>query len=345
MKSSRILVLLAAAAVAFPGFAAEELMKAAQAQFSPIPATPPVLPGNAATPAKVELGKMLYFDPRISASHAISCNSCHSVGLGGVDTQEKSIGHHWERGGRNAPTVFNAVFNTSQFWDGRAKDLEAQAGGPMVNPVEMASPTAHVAVQLAAIPGYVTAFRAAFPGEASPVTLANAQKAIAAFEAVLITPNAPFDKFLKGDAAALTATEKSGLKLFMDKGCVACHRGINIGGSMYAQFGVVEKPSASILPPEDKGRIMVTKTASDEYVFKVPTLRNIALTAPYFHSGKAWDLRQAVELMGTSQLGVKLTDDETDRVVAFLKSLTGEQPKVVYPTLPPGVASTPQPAP
>jgi cytochrome c peroxidase len=345
MRSFRILVMLAAAAVCFPASAADELMKAAQAQFSPIPATPPALPGNPATPAKVELGKMLYFDPRISASHAISCNSCHSVGLGGVDAQETSIGHHWERGGRNAPTVFNAVFNTTQFWDGRAKDLEAQAGGPMVNPIEMASPTTHVAEQLAAIPGYVTAFRAAFPGEASPVTLANSQKAIAVFEAVLITPNAPFDKFLKGEAAALTATEKSGLKLFMDKGCVACHRGVNIGGSMYAQFGAVEKPGASILPPEDKGRMVVTKAASDEYVFKVPTLRNIALTAPYFHSGKTWDLREAVAIMGTSQLGIRLTDDESDRVVAFLNSLTGEQPKVVHPTLPPGVASTPRPAP
>ena len=145
MKSFCIPVLLAAAAVTLPTYAAEELMTAAQAQFNPIPTTPPALPGNPATPAKVELGKMLYFDPRLSASHAISCNSCHSVGLGGVDAQETSIGHHWQRGGRNAPTVFNAVFNTAQFWDGRAKDLEEQAGGPMVNPIEMASPTVHVA--------------------------------------------------------------------------------------------------------------------------------------------------------------------------------------------------------
>jgi cytochrome c peroxidase len=345
MKPVRILVLLASAIAVFPAVAAEDLMKAAQAQFAPIPAAPPALPGNPATPAKVELGKMLYFDPRLAVSHAISCNSCHNVGLGGVDTQETSIGHHWQRGGRNAPTVFNAVFNTAQFWDGRAKDLEEQAGGPMINPIEMASPTAHVAEQLAAIPGYVTAFRTAFPGEASPVTLANAQKAIALFEATLITPNAPFDKFLQGNAAALSAKEKSGLQLFMDKGCAACHSGINVGGGMYAPFGIVENPGASILPPGDKGRIAVTKTASDEYVFKVPTLRNIALTAPYFHSGKSWDLRQAVAVMGSSQLGIHLTDDETDRIVSFLQSLTGEQPKVVYPTLPPGVASTPQPAP
>lgn len=326
-----------------PVFAAEELMKAAQAQFKPIPENPPALPGNPATPQKLQLGKMLYFDPRLSASHAISCNSCHNVGLGGVDAQETSIGHHWQRGGRNAPTVFNAVFNIAQFWDGRAKDLEAQAGGPMVNPIEMASPTAHVAEQLAATPGYVTAFRAAFPGSTNPVTLENAQRAIAVFEATLITPNAPFDKYLKGDAAALTSTQKSGLKLFIDKGCAACHNGINVGGGRYAPFGVVEKPGASFLPPEDKGRFMVTKTVSDEYVYKVPTLRNIALTAPYFHAGNCWDLRQAVAVMGTSQLGVQLTEDEINRITAFLDTLTGDQPAIVYPTLPPSVAETPQP--
>ena len=203
---------------------------------------------------------MLYFDPRLSASHAISCSSCHNVGLGGVDAQETSIGHRWQRGGRNAPTVFNAVFNTAQFWDGRAKDLEQQAGGPMVNPIEMASPTEHVIEQLAAIPGYVAAFRAAFPGESKPVTLANAQKAIAVFEATLITPNAPFDKYLQGDASALTATQKQGLQLFMDKGCAACHNGINVGGGMYAPFGVVENPGAELLPPNDKGRFTVTKS-------------------------------------------------------------------------------------
>jgi cytochrome c peroxidase len=342
MRLSSVFGLLVVATVS-PLWAADELMTAAQAQFKPLPATPPTLTGNAATLEKVELGKMLYFDPRLSASHAISCNSCHNVGLGGVDAEETSIGHHWQRGGRNAPTVLNAVFNTAQFWDGRAKDLEAQAGGPMVNPIEMASPKAHVAEQLAAIPGYLASFKAAFPGEANPVTLANAQKAIAVFEATLITPNAPFDKYLKGDAAALSARQKSGLKLFMDKGCAACHNGINVGGGMYAPFGVVEKPDASLLPPNDKGRFAVTKSPGDEYVYKVPTLRNIALTAPYFHTGKAWDLRQAIAVMGSSQLGAQLSDDETDRIAVFLESLTGEQPKIVYPLLPPGVAGTPRP--
>jgi len=343
MRIARWLLLAASLSSSLSVVAADDLMASAQARFKPVPQSPPSLPGNPATPAKVELGKMLYFDPRLSASHAISCNSCHNVGLGGVDAEETSIGHHWQRGGRNAPTVLNSVFNTAQFWDGREKDLEAQAGGPMVNPIEMASPKEHVGEQLAAIPGYVTAFKAAFPGMADPVSLANAQKAIAVFEATLITPNAPFDRYLKGDSAALTNPQKEGLRVFMSKGCVACHNGINVGGGMYAAFGAVEKPGADLLPPSDKGRFAVTKTATDEYVFKVPTLRNITLTAPYFHTGRSWDLRQAVAVMGTSQLGTELTSQEIDNVVAFLGSLTGEQPKLQYPMLPPGVAATPRP--
>lgn len=343
MRSLRSLALLAALALTVGVSAQDSLLTAAQARFKPIPTTPPALPGNTATPAKVELGTMLYFDPRLSASHAISCSSCHNIGLGGVDAQETSIGHRWQHGGRNAPTVFNAVFNTAQFWDGRAKDLEQQAGGPMVNPLEMASPPEHVVDQLTAIPGYVTAFKAAFPGELQPLSLANAQKAIALFEATLITPNAPFDKYLQGHASALTPTQKQGLQLFMDKGCAACHYGINIGGARYAPFGVVENPGAVLLPPGDKGRFTVTKSVSDEYVFKVPTLRNIALTAPYFHSGRAWDLRQATAVMAVSQLGAHLTADEIEKVAVFLESLTGDQPKIVHPILPPSVTATPRP--
>ena len=332
---------------ALPGaaLAQDELMAKARQQFQPIPTTPPELPGNPATPAKVEFGKMLFFDPRLSASHVISCNSCHNLGLGGADAQSTSLGHRWQHGGRNAPTVLNAVFNKAQFWDGRAKDLEQQAGGPMVNPVEMAAPQAHVAEQLKGIPGYGDAFAKTFPGEPDPITLPNVQKAIAVFEATLITPKAPFDRFLKGDASAMSSAQKAGLGLFMEKGCSACHNGINVGGGMYAPFGVVEKPGAEFLPPSDKGRFMVTKTPSDEYVFKVPTLRNVALTAPYFHTGQAWDLRQAVAVMGESQLGIRLTDDEIDKITAFLDSLTGEQPKVIYPILPPSGAGTPRPQP
>ena len=192
--------------------------------------------------------------------------------------------------------------------------------------------------------GKTPLFRSAV-GKTDPVTLANVQKAVAVFEATLITPNSPFDRFLAGKANALSPKQQAGLVLFMDKGCSSCHNGINVGGGMYAPFGVVEKPGAELLPPNDKGRFMVTKTPGDEYVFKVPTLRNIALTAPYFHTGRSWDLRQAVAVMGTSQLGTQLTDDEVDKITAFLDSLTGDQPKVIYPILPPGGAATPQPQP
>ncbi len=341
------------AAVALPLFlvaagsvgAQEDLLKSVQATFKPIPETPPAVPGVEATADRVELGKMLYFEPRISESHSISCNSCHIVGLGGVDMMETSLGHRWQHGGRNAPTVLNAVFNTAQFWDGRAKDLEQQAGGPMVNPVEMATTHQHVVEQLSGIPGYVAMFQKAFPSDPKPLNIKNVEDAIALFEATLITPNAPFDRYLRGDENALTAEQKEGLRLFMDNGCSGCHNGINVGGGMYAPFGVVERPGADILPPDDKGRFQVTKTVEDEYVFKVPTLRNIALTPPYFHSGRSWDLRQAVAVMGSSQLGIQLTDDQVDKITTFLHSLTGDQPQVVYPILPPSVAATPRPQP
>ncbi len=323
----------------------EKLLATARQNFSVIPSAPPALPGNPATPSKVALGKMLFFDPRLSASHQISCNSCHNVGLGGVDGQSTSLGHRWQHGGRNAPTVLNSVFNKAQFWDGRAKDLEQQAGGPVVNPVEMASPQSHVAEQIKSIPGYLALFSKAFPGEKDPITLTNVQKAIAVFEATLITPNAPFDRYLKGQTTALSPVQKEGLALFIDKGCAACHSGINVGGGQYAPFGVAEKPSADLLPPGDLGRFAVTNTSADKYVYKVPSLRNIALTAPYFHTGKVWDLRQAVALMGTLQLGTKLTSGEIDKITAFLQSLTGDQPQVVYPILPPNVASTSRPQP
>jgi cytochrome c peroxidase len=321
------------------------LMKQARGLFKPLPAAPPALQGNASTPAKLSLGKMLYFEPRLSESHSISCNSCHMVGMGGVDLQETSLGHRWQHGGRNAPTVYNAVFDIAQFWDGRAKDLEQQAGGPLVNPVEMDTSETHVVEQLKGIPGYAPLFARAFPGTGDAVTFDNVRKAIAVFEATLITPNAPFDRYLTGDEKALDARQQEGLALFINKGCAACHSGINVGGGMYAPFGVVERPGADILPPGDKGRFAVTKTVSDEYVFRVPPLRNIALTAPYFHTGKVWDLNQAVAIMGSSQLGTQLTDDEVGKIVDFLGTLTGDQPRVTLPILPPSVATTPRPKP
>jgi cytochrome c peroxidase len=188
-------------------------------------------------------------------------------------------------------------------------------------------------------------FAKAFPEDSDPISIKNVTDSIALFEATLITPNAPFDRYLRGDENALTTEQKEGLQLFVDNGCVACHSGINLGGDQYQPFGVIELPGADFLPPDDKGRFEVTKSVSDEYVFKVPSLRNIALTPPYFHTGKSWDLRQAVAVMGSSQLGIELTGEEVDKISAFLHSLTGEQPQVVYPVLPPSVASTPHPNP
>ena len=236
---------------AFALAADDPLMKQAQGLFQPIPLEPVVVKGVTSTPAMVELGTDLYFDPRLSESHNISCNTCHQIGLGGVDMLPTSIGHKWQKGGRNAPTVLNAVFNVAQFWDGRAADLKAQAGGPIQNPIEMGITHQHAIEMLKGIPGYTKLFGAAYPNNKDPITMPNAVTAIAAFEATLITPNSPFDKFLRGDANTLSAEQKEGLKLFIDTGCAGCHSGINVGGQMYAPFGVVEKPGADILPPND----------------------------------------------------------------------------------------------
>ncbi|WP_338466006.1 cytochrome-c peroxidase [Novosphingobium sp. ZN18A2] len=314
--------------------ASDELMRSARELFKVIPASYKDEPGNTATEAQVALGNMLYHDPRLSGSHALSCASCHNIGLGGGDDASTSVGHKWQEGGRNAPTVLNAVFNTAQFWDGRAKDLYEQAGGPIVNPIEMNSRPGHVPEQLKSIPGYPPLFAKAFPGDKQPVTLENAQKAIAAFETTLITPNAPFDKYLAGDATALSTEQTDGLRLFIDKGCAACHNGINVGGAMYAKFGVVAAPAAKYRPAADKGREAVTNEVSDEYSFKVPSLRNIALTAPYFHTGSVWDLKEAVRVMGQAQLGQQLSDEDVNKISAFLDALTGDQPKVMVPILP-----------
>jgi len=322
---------------------ADDPMKQAQGLFKPIPQTPPAIEGNPASPEKVELGRMLYFDPRLSESHLISCQTCHNVGLAGVDLQETSTGHGWQRGPRNAPTVLNAVYNIAQFWDGRAKDLAEQAKGPVQAGVEMNSTPELAVGTLKSMPGYEKAFAAAFPDKEDPVTFDNMAKAIEVFEATLITPNAPFDKYLKGDAGVLSAQEKKGLSLFMNKGCAGCHNGINVGGQGYFPFGLVKKPGADILPPEDKGRYAVTKTASDEYVFKAPSLRNIARTPPYFHSGQVWNLETAVAVMGSAQLGATLTEQETRDIEAFLVSLNGDLPEVCHPLLPERTAETPQP--
>jgi cytochrome c peroxidase len=340
-------IILASICIAFAplAWAQDELLKQARAAFKPVPSKPPELKGNPANPEKVELGKMLFFDPRLSSSWLISCNTCHNIGLGGVDLLETSIGHGWQKGPRNSPTVLNAVFNVAQFWDGRARDLREQAKGPVQAAVEMNSTPDRVVRTLKSIPEYVERFRKGFPGEADPVTFENMAKAIEVFEATLLTPDSRFDRYLNGDTRALKPEELEGLKVFMEKGCRSCHGGVNLGGTGYFAFGVVEKPGADVLPPDDKGRFEVTKTASDEYVFKSPSLRNIALTPPYFHSGKVWSLRQAVAIMGSAQLGATLTDKEVDAIVAFLHTLTGRQPAVTYPVLPPHTESTPLPEP
>ncbi|MCG8317858.1 MAG: cytochrome-c peroxidase [Cytophagales bacterium] len=321
---------------------AEELREAALELFAPLPSTVPAVKDNRITPEKIELGKALFFDPRLSASGVFSCNSCHNVGTGGDDNLETSIGHGWQKGPRNSPTVFNAVFNEAQFWDGRAEDLKAQAKGPIQAGVEMANTPENVIRTLVSMPQYVAWFEGAFPGEADPVTFDNMARAIEAFEATLITP-APFDAYLNGDDQALTLDQKQGLALFMEKGCVACHNGVNVGGHGYYPFGVIERPGADILPENDKGRFAVTQTADDEYVFRASPLRNIAVTAPYFHSGKVWDLEQAVGIMGSSQLGEELNDEEVRLITAFMHSLTGEVPAVIYPILPAETATTPRP--
>ena len=318
---------------------ADDLMDRANSMFEPIPKYPPVIDGNELTPSKVELGKMLFFEPRLSSSHLISCNTCHNVGLGGDDELPTSIGHGWQKGPRNSPPVFNAA----QFWDGRAADLAEQAKGPVQAGVEMSSTPDRVVATLKSMPEYVERFENAFPGQDNPVTFDNMAVAIEAYEATLITPEARFDQYLRGNANALNDKEKEGLALFMDRGCTACHSGVNVGGQAYFPFGLVAKPGAEILPVGDKGRFSVTETASDEYVFRASPLRNIELTAPYFHSGAVWSLEEAVAVMGTAQLGTELKDGEVESIVAFLKTLTGNIPEVTYPVLPPSTADTPRP--
>ncbi|WP_069861997.1 cytochrome-c peroxidase [Pseudomonas citronellolis] len=317
---------------------ADALRDQANAIFKPIPEQTTGLDA-----AQVELGRQLFFEPRLSASHVISCNTCHNIGTGGADNVPASSGHAWQKGARNSPTVFNAVFNVAQFWDGRAKDLEEQAKGPVQNPVEMHNTPKNVEATLKSMPEYVAAFEKAFPGDKQAVSFDNMARALQAFESTLITPDSRFDQYLKGDDKALDAKEKKGLQAFMSAGCISCHNGVNLGGQAYFPFGLVKKPDASILPSGDKGRFAVTKTQNDEYVFRAAPLRNVALTAPYFHSGQVWDLEEAVTIMGTAQLGKQLDAGEVGDIVAFLKTVTGKQPQVEYPLLPPSTASTPRP--
>ncbi|TPD61535.1 cytochrome-c peroxidase [Emcibacter nanhaiensis] len=327
----------ASAAASTPPACCDELLDEARDYFEPLPETVPQSEDNPLTEEKVELGKMLYFEPRLSKSWVFSCNSCHNVATAGVDMRPKSVGHTWQLGGRNSPTVLNSVFNDSQFWDGRAADLTEQAKGPITNPVEMAHREDLAVETLSSIPQYVALFRKAFPGDKQPVNYTNVAKAIAAFEArELITPNAPFDRFLKGDEKALSDRQRRGLRAFMDYGCTACHSGVNLGGSGFFQFGVMNMPDKKILPREDKGVQDLTGDEGDAYSFRSAALRNVALTAPYFHSGVVWDLGEAVQVMAKAQLDEELSKEDVADIVAFLESLTGDQPRITLPSLPIG---------
>lgn len=314
----------------------------AKAMFGSLPASFDS-PTNPITPAKVELGRMLYHDARLSKNQDVSCNTCHGLDTFGVDGLAVSKGHRDQTGTRNSPTVYNAAGQFAQFWDGRAADVEEQAKGPVLNPVEMAMPDeAAVVAVLRSIPGYRDAFAAAFPGDADPVTYDNMARAIGAFERQLVTP-ASFDRWLAGDDAALSADAQHGLALFMSTGCTACHTGPLLGGGSFQKMGAV-KPYPNTT---DVGRMEVTKAEPDKYLFKVPSLRNVAKTAPYFHDGAVADLSAAVAQMAELELGRTLTEAEVDAIVAFLDSLTGEPPSalIAAPTLPPSSKQTPRPDP
>ncbi|MDH5552474.1 MAG: cytochrome-c peroxidase [Nitrosomonas sp.] len=306
-------------------------------------ANEPIQPIKAVTPKNaevVELGKMLFFDPRLSKSGFISCNSCHNLSMGGTDNIPTSIGHAWQQGPINAPTVLNAGMNLAQFWDGRAKDLKEQAGGPIANPGEMASNHDLAVEILGSIPQYRAHFEKAFGSDV--VDINRVTTAIAAFEETLVTPGSRFDKWLEGNKRALDSNEVEGYKLFKSAGCAGCHNGPAVGGALYQKFGV-HRPYKTDSTAE--GRKGVTGKDSDLHVFKVPTLRNIELTYPYFHDGAVWTLEEAVDTMGKVQLDRDFSKKEIDSIVAFLKTLTGDQPDFKMPILPPSTNGTPRPQP
>jgi len=330
-------LLLVAAAICCPTVFAQD--------FVPLP-TSAAKPGD--TAAKIELGKKLYFDPRLSRTGTVSCNSCHNLMEGGDDARATSMGVDGLTGPRNAPTVWNAVFQGSQFWDGRAATLEEQAKGPMVADVEMGM-VGHEQVvnRIAKIPGYVDEFRNAFGAE-SPITLANAVQAIAAFERTLITPDSPFDRFLNGEKNALSEQQVRGMDLFVSVGCTECHSGPALNGWHLgddAEFVEFPRFAASPLVKKfdlttDRGRSNATGDASDDHYFKVPTLRNITLTAPYFHNGQVRTLAEACRIMAVTQIDVELKDSDIADLIAFMQSLEGSFPKISLPRLPARVGET-----
>lgn len=282
------------------------------------------------TDEKIALGKTLYYDNRLSLNETQSCNTCHNLKTYGVDNEATSAGDLGKRGDRNSPTVYNAAFHYAQFWDSRAEDVEEQAGGPVLNPVEMNMPSEkEVVKRLKGINGYQNLFKKAFPNANDAVTYRNMQEAIGAFERTLVTKNSPFDNFLNGDLNAMNADEKAGLKTFMDAGCIACHSGKVLGGNMLQKFPVfgssyMEKTGSA---KEDLGLKTQTNNDADLYLFKVPSLLNITETGPYFHDGSVKDLKQAIQIMAELQLGKTLSDDEVNSIYTFFGALKGELPK------------------
>lgn len=300
----------------------------------------PVQPYKTANSAKVELGKQLFFDPRLSRSGFISCNSCHNLSMGGSDNLKTSIGHNWQEGPINSPTVLNSSMNLAQFWDGRAADLKEQAAGPIANPMEMAFTHELTLDVLRSIPQYVSSFSKVYGTQ--KITLDEVTDAIAEFEKTLVTPNSRFDKWLAGDSKALTEAELAGYKLFKDVGCTACHNGEAVGGNSFQKMGLVT-PYETTNPAE--GVAGLTGNDADRMKFKVPTLRNVELTYPYFHDGAYWKLEEAVDVMARLQLGRQLEPVQIAQITAFLKTLTGDQPSFNLPILPPSTNSTPRPQP
>ena len=289
---------------------------------------------NPLTKEKIELGKKLYFDPRVSKSGIISCNTCHNLGLGGADGVEAAVGHKWTANPHhlNSPTVYNSVFFKSQFWDGRSPHLEDQAKGPIQAEPEMAALPELVEKRITSIPEYVNEFNLAY-GKDKKVDFDLISSTIALFEKTLITPSV-FDDYLNGDNNALSEAEKKGLNTFIDKGCASCHNGIAIGGTMQP-FELAAKYKFSSVG-DFKG--------NEQGMVKTPTLRNITETAPYFHNGKIWSLGEAIKEMGSVQLGINISDKETNEIITFLKTLKGRKPAITYPQLPESTINTPKPS-
>ncbi|MCL4125893.1 UNVERIFIED_CONTAM: hypothetical protein GTU68_062585 [Idotea baltica] len=297
--------------------AEDNLLDSYKLQFKPLKTFVP--PTDEVSKKKIELGRKLYLETKLSKAGDISCNSCHQLDNYGVDGKQFSEGHNKQLGGRNSPTVYNAALHLAQFWDGRAKDLQEQALGPIMNPVEMAMGSEEeVLDQIKDDKNYQDLFKIAFPKEENPITFNNIGHAIAAFENTLLTPSR-FDEFLEGNEKALNDSEKEGFKKFVETGCTACHSGIGLGGHMYQKLGLI-KP----YPTKDLGRFDATKNDSDKFFFKVPSLRNIEKTGPYFHDGSIKTLEEAITLMGEYQLGRELKEDEVNSIITFLKSLTAK---------------------